>query len=53
VKVFSSTGNIPEDGLRLVIDLAKADLKITKDVPTSEVVETNILREAQKELSGK
>jgi ABC-type nitrate/sulfonate/bicarbonate transport system substrate-binding protein len=53
VKVFSSTGNIPEDGLRLVIDLAKADLKIGRDVPTSEVLETSILREAQKELSGK
>jgi NitT/TauT family transport system substrate-binding protein len=53
VKVFSATGNVPEDGLRLVIDLAKADLKIARDVSTSEVLETSILREAQKELSGK
>jgi hypothetical protein len=36
-----------------VIDLAKADLKIGRDVPISEVLETSILREAQKELSGK
>lgn len=53
VKVFSSTGNIPEDGLRLVLDLAKADLKISRDVAASEVLETSILREAQKELSGR
>ena len=53
VKVFSTTGNIPEDGLRLVIDLAKAELKIARDVQSSEVLELSILREAQKELAVK
>ena len=53
VKVFSTTGNIPEEGLRLVIDLAKAELKIARDVQSSEVLEMSILREAQKELAVK
>src|SRR5438128_954587 len=29
VRVFSSTGNVPEDGLRLVVELARTELKIT------------------------
>ena len=50
VKVFSPNGNIPEDGLRLVVDLAKTELKISRDVSLSEVIDLTALREAQREL---
>jgi len=49
-KVFNVDGSIPEDGLRLVVDQAKKDMKITRDVPSSEVADLTLLREAQKEL---
>jgi NitT/TauT family transport system substrate-binding protein len=49
-KVFSPDGNIPPDGLRLVVDQAKAELKITRDVPLSEIIETAPLQAAQREL---
>ncbi len=50
VKVFSPTGAIPEDGLRLVIEQAKGELKITREVSPSEVSDITILLEAQREL---
>lgn len=53
VKVFNADGNIPQEGLKLVIDQAKAELKLTKDVPLSEVIDLAPLREAQKELGIK
>jgi NitT/TauT family transport system substrate-binding protein len=53
VKVFSPNGNIPQEGLKFVIDQAKAELKLTKDVPLNEVVDLAPLREAQKELGIK
>jgi NitT/TauT family transport system substrate-binding protein len=49
-KVFSPDGNIPQEGLRLVIEQAKAELKLTREVPVNEVVDFAPLREAQKEL---
>lgn len=49
-KVFSSDGNIPQEGLRVVIEQAKAELKLNRDVPLSEVIDLAPLREAQKEL---
>jgi NitT/TauT family transport system substrate-binding protein len=49
-KVFSPDGNIPPEGLRLVVDQAKAELKLTREIPSSEVVDLAPLREAQKEL---
>jgi NitT/TauT family transport system substrate-binding protein len=52
-KVFSQDGNIPEEGLRLVVEQAKAELKLTREVPLSEVVDLAPLREAQKELGLK
>jgi NitT/TauT family transport system substrate-binding protein len=52
-KVFSQDGNIPEEGLRLVVEQAKAELKLTREVPLSEVVDLAPLREAQKELELK
>jgi NitT/TauT family transport system substrate-binding protein len=53
VKVFSPDGSIPEDGFRLIIDQAKKDAKITRDISLSEVSDLTILREAQRELGIK
>jgi ABC-type nitrate/sulfonate/bicarbonate transport system substrate-binding protein len=50
VKVISNDGGIPEDGLKLLIDQAKRDAKITREVALSEVADFGILREIQKEL---
>ncbi len=50
VKVISADGGIPEDGLKLLIDQAKRDAKITREVPLGEIADFSILREIQKEL---
>ena len=50
VKVISADGGIPADGLNLLIDQAKKDAKITRDIPVSEIADFTILREVQKEL---
>lgn len=50
VKIISADGGIPEDGLKLLIDQAKRDLKVTKDIPPSEIADFGPLREVQKEL---
>ena len=50
LKVFSPDGNIPADGLRLVVEQAKAELKLTRDVPLSEVIDMAPLQAAQREL---
>jgi NitT/TauT family transport system substrate-binding protein len=49
-KVFSPDGNIPQEGLRLVLDQAKAELKLSRDIPVNEIIDLGPLREAQKEL---
>jgi NitT/TauT family transport system substrate-binding protein len=49
-KVFSPDGTIPQEGLRFVVEQAKAELKLTRDVPLSEIVDLAPLRQAQKEL---
>ena len=53
VKVFNPDGSIPEDGLRLIIDQAKKEMKIGREVPSSEVSDVTILGEAQRELGLK
>ena len=52
-KGFSPNGFIPEDGLRVVIDQAKSDLKIVREVPSTEVADLNPVREAMRELGLK
>lgn len=52
-KVFNSDGAIPEDGLRLVIEQAKQELRLTRPVALEEVAEISLLREAQRELGIK
>jgi NitT/TauT family transport system substrate-binding protein len=48
--VISADGGIPEDGLKLLIEQAKKDVKVTRDVPLSEIADFIILREVQREL---
>jgi NitT/TauT family transport system substrate-binding protein len=50
VKIISPDGGIPDDGLKLLIDQARADTKVTRDVPLGEIADFSILREGQKEL---
>jgi ABC-type nitrate/sulfonate/bicarbonate transport system substrate-binding protein len=49
-KAFNEDGNVPEDGLRLVIEEAKKLAKIERVVSLTEVADLSILRNAQKEL---
>ena len=49
-KVFNPDGTIPQEGLRLVLEQAKAELKLTRDVPLNEIIDVTLLHEAQKEL---
>lgn len=49
-KVFNPDGNIPQEGLRLVLEQARAELKLTRDVPLNEIINVALLHEAQKEL---
>ena len=49
-KVFSPDGSISAEGLRLVIEQAKTELKLTRDPPLSEVIDGAPLQDAQREL---
>lgn len=49
-KVFSADGTIPADGLRLVLDQAKAEMKPAKEPPLSEIVDPAPLQDVQREL---
>ena len=50
VKTFSQDLNLPDGGLRLLIDEAKRVAKINREISFAEVADLSILREAQKEL---
>lgn len=50
VKIISPDGSIPNDGLKLLIDQAKNDTKVTRDIALAEIADFSILREVQKEL---
>ena len=52
-KAFNDDGSLPETGLRILIDEAKRDSKITRDVGFNEVADLSILLEAQRELGIK
>ncbi|HVO91383.1 MAG TPA: ABC transporter substrate-binding protein [Terriglobales bacterium] len=49
-KVYNLDGSIPDDGLLAVIDQAAKEIKLTRQVAPSDVADTTLLREAQKEL---
>ncbi|HEY2990439.1 MAG TPA: ABC transporter substrate-binding protein [Candidatus Binatia bacterium] len=50
VKVISNDGGIPADGLKLLVDLAKKDAKISHEIALSDIADFTILREVQQEL---
>jgi ABC-type nitrate/sulfonate/bicarbonate transport system substrate-binding protein len=50
VKIVSPDCSIPDDGLKILIDQAKRDVKVTRDVPLGEIADFTLLREVQKEL---
>jgi NitT/TauT family transport system substrate-binding protein len=50
VKTFSEDLNLPDGGLRLLIDEAKRVGKVSREVSLSEVADLSILKEAQREL---
>jgi NitT/TauT family transport system substrate-binding protein len=52
-KGFSKNGSIPDDGLRLVIEQAKNDAKITREIGLAEVSDLKPVLQAQKELGLK
>jgi ABC-type nitrate/sulfonate/bicarbonate transport system substrate-binding protein len=52
-KAFNEDGSLPEDGLRLLIDEAKKAAKISREIPSSEVADLSLLKEAQKEMGVK
>ena len=49
-RVFNADGSIPEDGMKLVLEQAAKEAKLTREVSLAEVADINILRQAQKEL---
>jgi len=53
VKVFNADGTIPESGLRLVLEQARSEANIGREIAVSEVADLTLLREAQKELGTK
>ena len=52
-KAFNDDGSLPEDGLRLLIEETRKVGKVSREIPSSEVADLSILREAQKELGIK
>ena len=52
-QVHNLDGHIPEDGLRSVVDQARNDAKIAREVALGEVSDLTLLREAQRELGIK
>jgi len=53
VKGFNDDGNLPEDGLRRLIEDTKSVTKVDREIAFSEVADLSILREAQRELTIK
>ena len=49
VNGFSQDGTIPDDGLRIVIDTFRKSMNISRQIPLSEVSDSTILLEAQRE----
>ena len=52
-KAYNEDGNLPEDGLRLLIEEARKAGKVSREIASSEVADLSILREAQRELGIK
>ena len=52
-KVFNPDGTISEEGLRLVVEQAKREMKVTRDIALDEVADMTALRAAQNDLGLK
>ena len=52
-KVYNEDVDVCEKGLRLTIEERKQTLKISRDVPLSEIADLSLIREAQRELGIK
>ena len=50
MKAFNDDGGLPENGLRLLIDEAKKQTMVSRDIAPADVADLSMLREAQKEL---
>jgi ABC-type nitrate/sulfonate/bicarbonate transport system substrate-binding protein len=50
VRSFNDDGSLPEAGLRLIVEEAKKNAKIEREISLSDIADLTILREAQKEL---
>jgi len=53
VKVYNEDANVCEKGLRSIIDETKKTMKLSRDVPYSEIFDLSILQAAQRELGSK
>jgi len=51
--LFNVDGDIPEDGLKLVIDQARRSAKIAREIAPGEVTDLTFLRQAQTDLGIK
>jgi ABC-type nitrate/sulfonate/bicarbonate transport system substrate-binding protein len=53
VKVYNEDASTCEKGLRLVIDETRKTMKISREVPLSDIADLSLIREAQRELGTK
>ena len=47
---YSEDGTVPEDGLRVVIEEAKKNAKVSREVSINQVADLSMLKEAQREV---
>ena len=50
VKTYGDDLSLPEDGIRLLIDEAKKNAKLDREISIDQVADLSILREAQREV---
>src|SRR5690348_13687907 len=50
---YSEDGTVPQDGLRVVIEEAKKNAKISREIPINQVADLSMLKQAQTEIGFK
>jgi hypothetical protein len=50
---YSEDGTVPQDGLRLVIEEAKKNAKISREISINQVADLSMLKQAQTEIGFK
>jgi len=53
VKTYGDDLTLPDDGLRLLIDEAKKNAKLNREVSIDQVADLSMLKEAQREMGIK